>query len=85
MVILRKAHVSAPGYRKETLRNSTSEAQKIAIARALYKDAPFVLLDEPTASLDPLAEAEIYDRFRLFPRHTALMPQHSGQWYTETA
>lgn len=43
---------------------SGGEAQKIAIARALYKDAPFVLLDEPTASLDPLAEAEIYDRFR---------------------
>ena len=42
---------------------SGGEAQKIAIARALYKDAPFIILDEPTAALDPLAEAEIYSRF----------------------
>lgn len=42
---------------------SGGEAQKIAIARALYKDAPFVLLDEPTASLDPLSEYEIYSKF----------------------
>ena len=39
---------------------SGGEAQKIAIARALYKDAPFLILDEPTAALDPIAEAEIY-------------------------
>ncbi len=36
---------------------------KIAIARALYKDAPFIILDEPTAALDPIAEAEIYEKF----------------------
>ena len=42
---------------------SGGEAQKIAIARALYKDAPFIILDEPTAALDPIAEAEIYSRF----------------------
>ncbi len=42
---------------------SGGEAQKIAIARALYKDAPFVILDEPTAALDPLAEAEVYEKF----------------------
>lgn len=41
---------------------SGGEAQKIAIARALYKDAPFLILDEPTAALDPIAEAEIYSR-----------------------
>mgnify|MGYP003292902541 CR=1 FL=1 len=39
---------------------SGGEAQKIAIARALYKNAPFIILDEPTAALDPIAEAEIY-------------------------
>lgn len=42
---------------------SGGEVQKIAIARALYKDAPFIILDEPTAALDPIAEAEIYARF----------------------
>ena len=41
---------------------SGGEAQKIAIARALYKDAPFLILDEPTAALDPVAEAEIYSK-----------------------
>ena len=42
---------------------SGGEAQKIAIARALYKDAPFIILDEPTAALDPITEAEIYGKF----------------------
>ena len=42
---------------------SGGEAQKIAIARAIYKNAPFIILDEPTAALDPIAEAEIYSKF----------------------
>ncbi len=42
---------------------SGGEAQKIAIARSLYKDAAFIILDEPTAALDPLAEAEVYEKF----------------------
>ena len=42
---------------------SGGEAQKIAIARSLYKDAPFVIMDEPTSALDPVAEYEIYQRF----------------------
>jgi len=42
---------------------SGGEAQKIALARALYKDTPFIVLDEPTAALDPIAEYEIYTKF----------------------
>ena len=45
---------------------SGGEAQKLALARALYKDAPVVILDEPTAALDPIAEYEIYNRFNSF-------------------
>ncbi len=48
---------------EEGIQISGGERQKIAIARALYKDAPFIVLDEPTASLDPIAEAEIYRKF----------------------
>jgi len=47
----------------EGIEVSGGEAQKIAIARALYKDSPFIILDEPTAALDPVAEAEIYSKF----------------------
>lgn len=42
---------------------SGGEAQKIALARVLYHDAPFIVLDEPTAALDPEAEAEVYTKF----------------------
>lgn len=42
---------------------SGGESQKLAIARALYKETPIILLDEPTAALDAKAEFEIYDRF----------------------
>ena len=57
---------------------SGGEAQKIAIARALYKDAPFIILDEPTAALDPIAEAEIYEKFNEISRaiSTAIYISH---------
>lgn len=56
---------------------SGGEAQKLAIARAWYKDAPFIILDEPTAALDPLAEAEIYENFNeLIAGKTAIYISH---------
>lgn len=56
---------------------SGGEAQKLALARALYKDSPIVILDEPTAALDPVAENEIYNRFNSFVNHkTAIYISH---------
>ncbi|MDE6111468.1 MAG: ATP-binding cassette domain-containing protein, partial [Eubacterium sp.] len=56
---------------------SGGEAQKLALARALYKDAPIVILDEPTAALDPIAENEIYSRFNFFVQNkTAIYISH---------
>ena len=56
---------------------SGGEAQKIAIARALYKDSPIIILDEPTAALDPKSEAEIYDDFAgLIKGKTAIFISH---------
>ncbi len=48
---------------EEGIEPSGGEQQKIAIARALYKDSPVVILDEPTAALDPVAEYDIYRQF----------------------
>lgn len=42
---------------------SGGELQKLMLARALYKDAPVVILDEPTAALDPIAESEMYEKY----------------------
>ncbi len=56
---------------------SGGERQKLAIARALYKDAPMVIMDEPTAALDALAEAEIYESFAdLVKGKTAIYVSH---------
>lgn len=56
---------------------SGGEAQKLALARALYKNSPVVILDEPTAALDPVAENEIYNRFNSFvDNKTAIYISH---------
>ncbi len=62
---------------KEGVDMSGGEKQKIALARALYKDSPFIVLDEPTAALDPIAEAEIYSRFNeIIEDKTAIYISH---------
>ena len=56
---------------------SGGEAQKLALARALYKNSPVVILDEPTAALDPVAKNEIYNRFNSFVENkTAIYISH---------
>ena len=48
---------------KEGIELSGGEAQKLMLARALYKNAPMLVLDEPTAALDPIAESNIYKQY----------------------
>ncbi len=61
----------------EAVDMSGGEKQKIAIARALYKASSLIILDEPTAALDPLAEAEIYESFNeLVKNQTAIYISH---------
>ena len=56
---------------------SGGEAQKIALARAVYRHAPFIVLDEPTAALDPVAEFEVYSRFdEIVGERTAVYISH---------
>ena len=56
------AHISRK-FHEDGIELSGGQNQKLAIARAIYKDAPFVFLDEPTANLDPIAEYEIFRNF----------------------
>lgn len=65
------------GYDAGGVNFSGGERQKIAIARAVYKDAPFVIMDEPTAALDPVSEYEIYAGFdQMVGEKTALYISH---------
>ncbi len=62
---------------EEGIEISGGEKQKIALARALYRDAPMVILDEPTSALDPLAEQDIYQRFNeMVSNKTAVFISH---------
>jgi ABC-type multidrug transport system fused ATPase/permease subunit len=56
---------------------SGGEKQKLAIARALYRDAPVIILDEPTAALDPIAESQVYEQYsRLMKNKTSIYISH---------
>ncbi len=56
---------------------SGGEAQKLAIAKALYKDSPIVIMDEPSAALDPISEAELYEKTNVLMRDkTVILISH---------
>ena len=62
---------------KDGIELSGGQKQKLAISRALYKDSSLIILDEPTASLDPIAEAEIFEHFNdLVKDKTAIYISH---------
>lgn len=65
------------GFDESGINFSGGEKQKLAIARAICKNAPFVIMDEPTAALDPEAEAAVFEGFdRMVGRKTAIYISH---------
>lgn len=69
--------VVGKGFDESGVNFSGGEKQKLAIARAIYKNAPFVIMDEPTAALDPQAETEVFEGFdRMVGKKTAVYISH---------
>jgi len=62
-LLVRDVHIDA-------IALSGGEMQKLAMARAIYKDAPIIILDEPTAALDPIAEDEVYQKYAALTGHS---------------
>lgn len=52
---------------------STGQWQRLALARAFLRDAPFIVLDEPTAALDPRAEHQVFERMRELAHHSTVL------------
>lgn len=64
-------------FEKDGIELSGGEGQKLAIARAMYRNSPLVILDEPTAALDPYAESEIFtNTFKLMDKKTTIFVSH---------
>lgn len=64
-------------YEEDGILMSGGESQKVAIARALYKESSLVIMDEPASALDPISEAEIYEKFNtMVEDKTALYISH---------
>lgn len=64
-------------FRSDGIELSGGMAQKLMLARAIYKDAPILVLDEPTAALDPIAESRVYQEYDRIARHkTSLFISH---------
>lgn len=62
---------------KNGIELSGGQQQRLMLARALYKDAPILILDEPTAALDPIAESEIYESYLKYTQNkTAIFISH---------
>ncbi len=62
---------------EEAVEFSGGEMQRLALARALYKDGKVLILDEPTAALDPIAESKIYERYNEMTKgHTSVFISH---------
>lgn len=62
---------------EEAIALSGGETQRLMLARALYKNAPMLILDEPTAALDPIAESKMYERFAdVLSKRGAIMISH---------
>lgn len=65
------------GFDENGVNFSGGEKQKMAIARAIYKDAPLVIMDEPTAALDPESECEVFAGFdKMVGKKTAIYISH---------
>lgn len=66
-----------PNISEEAIEFSGGEKQRLLISRALYKNSPILILDEPTAALDPIAESDLYNQYKeLMQNKTTIFISH---------